>query len=111
MTKENFDMGTYGEEEKNRRKFIEAAHIKDASASGTGKLFNLLSLCKNCQDKYSEEPNYIMPKIKNTIKTSKCKLKTNSLGFKGYTYEINNGDKVVKIFFQKGHVDIIKKKN
>jgi len=38
-------------------------------------------------------------------------LKTNSLGFKGYTYEINNGDKVVKIFFQKGHVDIIKKKN
>ena len=77
----------------------------------TGKLSNLLSLCKNCQDKYSEEPNYIMPKIKNTIKTSKCTLKTNSLGFKGYTYKINNGDKVVKIFFQKGHVDIIKKKN
>ena len=51
MAKSDFNIGTYGKEEKNRRKLIEAAHIKDASASGPGKLNNLLSLCKNCQDK------------------------------------------------------------
>ena len=110
MAKSDFNIGTYGEKEKNRRKLIEAAHIKDASASGPGKLNNLLSLCKNCQDKYSEEPNYIMPQIKKIIEENKNATKTNILGLNGYKYEITNGNEIIRIFFQKEHVNIINKK-
>ena len=110
MAKNDFNIGTYGKEEKNRRKLIEAAHIKDASASGPGKLNNLLSLCKNCQDKYSEEPNYIMPQIKKIIKENKNATKTNILGLNGYKYKITSGNEIIRIFFQKEHVNIINKK-
>jgi hypothetical protein len=109
IVKKDFIIGTYGEEEKNRRKLTEAAHIKDASDSGLATFVNLLCLCKNCHDKYSEEPNYIMPKIKNTIKENSNPIKCRIFGLKGFKYKINNNNENVFIFFQDEHVKIIKK--
>jgi len=109
IAKKDFIIGTYGEEEKNRRKLTEAAHIKDASDSGLATFVNLLCLCKNCHDKYSEEPNYIMPKIKKTIKENNNSIKCRFFGLKGFKYKINNNNENVFIFFQDEHVKIIKK--
>ena len=108
IVKKDFIIGTYGEEEKNRRKLTEAAHIKDASDSGLATFVNLLCLCKNCHDEYSEEPNYIMPKIKKTIKENNNPAKCRIFGLKGFKYKINNNNENVFIFFQEEHVKIIK---
>lgn len=108
IAKKDFIIGTYGEEEKNRRKLTEAAHIKDASDSGLATFVNLLCLCKNCHDEYSEEPNYIMPKIKKTIKENNNPVKCRIFGLTGFKYKINNNNENVFIFFQEAHVKIIK---